>query len=388
MIKYNALTAYYKIIQERSRRTRLIVERNLLQYSATESWDKSTLLGMGAGAADAAALATRLRVFMQIMAREEFKCLLEGIAQDRRVCTEIARLKALRARGGRTLAGLASSTASSAPPPAPPPGKKARHEHSVAGLPGAHLLGDDERRLCEERRLAPHAYLALKALAVREQQTAGAVSAARVIAAAQQPRDVVEAALAFFHRAGWIARPADDARDAKTHKKKKHRHRDSKDQAAAAAVAAAAASVALGTAPGIPLPPTVPPPTSSTAAGTSTGAAGVAAGGGVSVVVPSVGARETKHRHRAGGGASPAPVLLSDYFGAAAPPSQLPVLPNSSSNSSSVAGATSTATAAALAAAAALDSVGAGIDAPLAIPGVPALPPQASQAPPPQSLAF
>ena len=107
----------------------------------------------------------------------------------------------------------------------------------------------------------------------------------------------------------------------------------------------------------------------------------------MSVVVPSVGARETKHRHRAGGGASPAPVI-PDYFGAAAPPSQLPVLPSTSSTSSSVAGATSTATAAALAAAAALDSVGAGIDAPLAIPGVPTLPPQASQAPPPQSLAF
>ena len=103
MIKYNALTAYYRIIQERSRRTRLIVERNLLQCSATESWDKSTLLGMGAGAAEATALAARLRVFMQIMAREEFKSLLEGIAQDRRVCAEIARLKALRVRGVRAL---------------------------------------------------------------------------------------------------------------------------------------------------------------------------------------------------------------------------------------------------------------------------------------------
>ena len=367
VIKYNALTAYYRIIQERSRRTRLIVERNLLQYSATESWDKSTLLGMGAGAAEATALAARLRVFMQIMAREEFKSLLEGIAQDRRVCAEIARLKALRVRGVRALNERAAPGAASAyvyasagagqPPPlqspqtSPPPGKKARHEgggsvFSVAGLPGAHLLGDDERRLCEERRLSPAACLALRACAVREQQAAGAVSVARVAAAAQQPRDVVEAALALFHRAGWIARPVDDARDAKAHKKKKHKHRDSRDQAAAAATVAAAA--ALGTAPGLAFAV----PTSSTGTAASVGGA---AGGGVGVTptansnsgtgapaavvsvtvpsVPSAGTKETKHRHRA----------VSS-------------------------GATSTATAAALAAAAALDSVGASLETPIPLP--------------------
>ena len=54
VIKYNALTAYYKIIQERSRRTRLIVERNLLQYSATESWggNRNHLYHQGRGNAD------------------------------------------------------------------------------------------------------------------------------------------------------------------------------------------------------------------------------------------------------------------------------------------------------------------------------------------------
>lgn len=242
--KYKALAAYYKVIQERSRRTRLIVERDLLRYNTTESWDKSRLHDAVATASEATALATKLRVFMQIMAREEFKCLLDGIARDIELRTSIENLKAARARGCRSLAEAL---------PQQPASKKARHDYSVAHMPGAEMLSDEERRLCEDRRLAPQQYLSLKAACIREQQQTGAaVVVSRLADALKVPRDVLEAAAAYFARCGWIARPQDEGREGKH--RRKHRHPKT-DTVAPSVVAPPPPLDAAPAVIGVPLPP-------------------------------------------------------------------------------------------------------------------------------------
>ena len=218
---------------------------------------------MSSTPAEATALATKLRVFMQIMAREEFKCLLEGIAQDNRVRAEIDQLKDARIRGSRTLAD-----------PPPQPNKKSKHDFSVAQMPGASMLGKEERRLCEEKHLTPQQYQSLKAACIREQQSTGPVSVTHLSELMNLPRDVVDAAVALFFTSGWISKPLDKGRDGKPHKKKKHRTQEAR---AAAAAAAASAGPII---PGAPSVSVSEPPQNTT--------------------------KETKHRHRTNSNAAAA----------------------------------------------------------------------------------
>ncbi|EPS57195.1 hypothetical protein M569_17626, partial [Genlisea aurea] len=158
-VKLQILKIYAKRLDERKRRRNFILDRNLL--SCPDPFER----GLTREEQEAC---RQYRVFMRFNSLEEHRDLLNSIVDHMRIAKRIQDLQEARAAGCRTSAaagryidqktkGENGDDSSQKPTRQNVAGEEERW--CVAGFPGAELLSETEKEMCEEMRILPTHYM-------------------------------------------------------------------------------------------------------------------------------------------------------------------------------------------------------------------------------------
>jgi transcriptional adapter 2-alpha len=244
-LKLKVLEMYNQKLDERARRRKFIIENGLLDYKKVHQQDRRR-------SKEDRDLYNNMRVFLQVMNKEEYEQLLQGMVYERQLRRRIEQLKHWRSNGIRTLAegelyeierqrrenslkrakdssylytygdksGLRSSSSSrhtrylartsdeynrldkmrSRP-------RKPGQPLELEGMPGVELLSPKEKQVCSTLRLLPKQYMLIKDTLLAEHAKTGYLKKQMARQLVKIDVNKTSKIFEFFEQSGWINRP-------------------------------------------------------------------------------------------------------------------------------------------------------------------------------------
>jgi transcriptional adapter 2-alpha len=241
-LKLKALEIYNSKLDERTRRRNFIVENGLLDYKKLQQQDRRRNK-------EDRDMYNNLRVFLQIMTKEEHEQFLAGVAAERNLRRRIQQLQHWRAHGIRTLTegelfdiesqrrenSLRRAKDSSSYMYYPDKQRSSRlnryqareREENVTarlekirsrprkpgqpldldGVVGVEMLSQQERVLCSNVRILPKQYLLIKDTLLAEHAKTGYLKKGTARSLVKIDVNKTARIFEFFEQCGWINRP-------------------------------------------------------------------------------------------------------------------------------------------------------------------------------------